>query len=85
MVHGCEFLKHTAPKMHWSLIINKAAFPSNSLYIIKHYNVLGKDPAINFFFSFLPANKYILKINNRTTTKKCEICSKLTIRTPGRN
>ena len=53
MVHGCEFLKLTAPKMHWPLIIDKAAFPRNSLYTIKHYNVLGKDPAINFFLANL--------------------------------
>ena len=58
MVHGCEFLKHTAPKMHWPLIIDKAAFPRNSLYTIKHYNVLGKDPAINFFLANLNSKQF---------------------------
>ena len=27
---------------------------------------------------------YMLKINNRNTRKRCEICSKLTIKTPER-
>ena len=30
------------------------------------------------------ANIYLLKINNRNIRKKCEICSKLTIKTPER-
>ena len=29
-----------------------------------------------------PANIYLLKTNNRNTRKRCEICSKLTIKTP---
>ena len=29
-----------------------------------------------------PANIYLFKVNNRNTTKMCEICSKLTIKTP---
>ena len=29
-----------------------------------------------------PANIYLLRVNNRNTRKKCEICSKLTINTP---
>ena len=29
-----------------------------------------------------PANIYFFKINNRNTRKSCEICSKLTIKTP---
>ena len=31
-----------------------------------------------------PENKYLSKVNNRTLGKTCEICSKLTIRTPER-
>ena len=27
---------------------------------------------------------YLLKVNNRNTTTRCEICSKLTIKTPER-
>ena len=31
-----------------------------------------------------PAGIYLLKDNNRTTTTRCEICLKLTIKTPER-
>ena len=31
-----------------------------------------------------PANIYLFKVNNRNTRKRCEICSKLTIKTPVR-
>ena len=31
-----------------------------------------------------PAGIYLLKVNNRNTRTKCEICSKLTIKTPER-
>ena len=32
-----------------------------------------------------PANIYLFKVNNRNTRKRCEICSKLTIKTPERS
>ena len=32
----------------------------------------------------LPANIYLLKVNNRNTRKRCEICSMLTIKIPER-
>ena len=31
-----------------------------------------------------PANKYMFRVSNRNTRKSCEICSKLTIKTPER-
>ena len=31
-----------------------------------------------------PAGNYMFKVNNRNTKTKCEICSKLTIKTPER-
>ena len=31
-----------------------------------------------------PANIYLFKVNNRNTIKSCEICLKLTIKTPER-
>ena len=30
----------------------------------------------------LPAGNYMFKVNNRNTSTRCEICSKLTITTP---
>ena len=32
-----------------------------------------------------PAGIYLLKVNNRNTKTRCEICSKLTIKTPERS
>ena len=29
-----------------------------------------------------PASNYMFKVNNRNTRTKCDICSKLTIKTP---
>ena len=29
-----------------------------------------------------PAGNYMFRVNNRNTRRKCEICSKLTIKTP---
>ena len=30
-----------------------------------------------------PVNNYMFKVNNRNTKTRCEICSNLTIKTPG--
>ena len=48
--------------------------------------------SVNFIFSMLhyisqrnnPASSYMFKVNNRNTGTRCEICSKLTIKTPKR-
>ena len=37
---------------------------------------------LRLFEGSIPANIYILKVNNRNTRKRCELCSKLTIKTP---
>ena len=36
------------------------------------------------FISYYPEDIYLLKVNNRNTRTRCEICSKLTIKTPER-
>ena len=41
-------------------------------------------PRIKIFLSG-PAGNYLFKVNNRNTITRCEICSKLTIKTPGRH
>ena len=33
---------------------------------------------------YIPADIYLLKINNKNNRTRCEICSKLTIKTPER-
>ena len=47
-----------------------------------------KGRSINLLFmnygKYIPANIYLFKILNRNTTKRCEICSKLTFKTPER-
>ena len=43
-------------------------------------NCLGNNTASKMFDS--PANIYLFKVNNRNTRKRCEICWKLTIKTP---
>ena len=35
-------------------------------------------------WNHVPAGIYLLKVNNRNTRTRCEICSKLTIKTPER-
>ena len=36
------------------------------------------------FSDLFPAGNYMFKVNNRNTRTRCEICSKLTIKTPER-
>ena len=36
------------------------------------------------YSSYIPAGNYMFKVNNRNTRTRCEICSKLTIKTPER-
>ena len=39
---------------------------------------------MNIVFNQHPAGICLIKVNNRNTRKTCEICSKLTIKTPER-
>ena len=41
--------------------------------------------ALKIFNRNKPDNTYLLKVNNRNTRKRCEICSKLTIKTSERD
>ena len=40
------------------------------------------DPTLK---NYCPAGIYLLKVNNRNTRRRCEICSKLTIKIPSRH
>ena len=42
----------------------------------------GKTHIVAYFT--YPVDIYVLKVNNRSTRTRCEICSKLTIKTPER-
>ena len=39
---------------------------------------------LDAFLHYCPAGIYLLKVNNRNTRTRCEICSKLTIKIPER-
>ena len=50
---------------------------------------LGLGSHLNFPVTFVskspsPTNIYLLKVNNRNSSKRCDICSKLTIKIPER-
>ena len=47
-------------------------------YIHKLTNLL----IISELYAINPVNIYLFKVNNRNTRKRCQICSKLTIKTP---
>ena len=50
-------------------------------------NVIVNFNTINFkilITTFYPVGNYMFKVNNRNTRARCEICSKLTIKTPER-
>ena len=50
----------------------------NSNRLQSLFEVTDKDTQASFY----PANIYLFKINNRDTRKRCDKCSKLTIKTP---
>ena len=63
-----KFLKATQPAIACSHNINNIANESRCYQISKSY----------------PAGNCMFKVNNRNTRTRCEICSKLTIKTPER-
>ena len=52
----------------------------------KHVHRIVRETRFKYIWEYsgvpIPANIYLFKVNNRNTTKRCEICSKLTIKTP---
>ena len=51
--------------------------------LVAFAEVLQSDMKPNQVYGYLvyPVNKYLLKVSNRITRKRCEICSKLIIKT----
>ena len=49
----------------------------NKYYLLFSYHIISKDTSN-------PNNIYLLKVNNRNSTKRCETCSNLTVKTPKR-
>ena len=82
---------HAAQKMKFSSknFFSKCGQIRRKLRLWSH--LLKKSLMENFIFCAVtqcrpqyPANFYMFKINNGNTRKSCEICSKLTIKTPER-
>ena len=44
----------------------------------------SQDITFTYYCYNNPTKIYLIKVNNRNTNKRCEICSKLTIKTPKR-
>ena len=58
----------------------RSLFKTKHNYVISYFMHLYYVPPCYF-----PAGIYLLKVNNRNTRTKCDICSKLTIKIPGRH
>ena len=50
----------------------------------RNKNLKGKSVKKIYRMIVYPVGIYLLKVNNRNSRKRCEICSKLTIKTPER-
>ena len=54
------------------------------MYINTHTHTHTHTHIYIYIYIYIPTNIYLLKVNNRNTRKRCEMCSKLTIKTPER-
>ena len=54
------------------------------LFVIFFHQPFPPFQVTYFWNGHCPANIYLFKVNNKNTRKRCEICSKLTIKTPER-
>ena len=52
--------------------------------IIEHLDSFNSIFTLKLLLRYNPTNIHLFKVNNRNTRKRCEICSKLTIKTPKR-
>ena len=72
--------EHEFSSPHWSIaVLLLMQFAKNNEYYLKalkNTHVLNKEG--------YQADIYLLKVNNRNTRTRCEICSKLTIKIPER-
>ena len=59
--------------------VNKTMQKTSGVKLSHHFPLSKHNQMI-----FIPAGMYLLKVNNRNTRTRCEICSKLTINTPER-
>ena len=65
-----KYFNRVFHKNEYNLLFRSRFFP---LHILKTYCVK---------YARIPAGNYMFKVNNRNNRKRCEKCSKLTIKTP---
>ena len=65
------------------VVFRKSEKRSSIDSVNQHMNSLCSKIKKLFFFT-IPAGNCMFKVNNRNTRTRCEICSKLTIKTPER-
>ena len=88
---GCE-IDYVKLRIKSILSYQLKTFSRLKQWIAKSWYIIYFDWTVFFSFSTIyppylilnPAGNYMLKVNNRDTRKICEICSKLTIKTPER-
>ena len=56
----------------------------NPLIIFAKNSITMFEMVLSKTLEIIPVNNFLFKINNRNTRKRCEICSKLKIKTPER-
>ena len=71
--HKLLHYKQVTENVYWEYD-SKSETLNNHLYTVIGLHTENKNPA----------NIYLFKVNNRNTRKRCEMCSKLPIKTPGR-
>ena len=70
---NCDFIRETLEE------VGKSFFKWFSNIFLK-----ANADKCHVILSTVPAGIYLLKVNNRNTRARCEICSKLTIKAPER-
>ena len=77
-------LQGASPWPSYILLFFLFLFFSFALVLNRDPTRVQKSKTNTFDESINPAGIYLLKVNNRNTRTRCEICSKLTIKTPKR-
>ena len=81
------YWNHTSAWVYYNLHIFRIPFLKNiaGQMLLDFADQLTRLRYFHIFFSVVPANIYLFKVNNRNTRKSCEICSQLPIKTPERH
>ena len=83
LLQSSQILFTTSPCSFKICFLSRDFFKTVELIFVKIY-VFCVVLEILFEMDFIPAGIYLFKLNNENNRTKCEICSKLTIKTPQR-